>query len=121
MPASAVRVFSFCQLKAIFSRANFRYWTQGRGSSFARDNPFFLSAVVIAFAVEVPGILRAEDRVKIIRTNHVVSKVNAHSRIGCVRHRRGVDACWRQRYPRVGVVTFAVKPLSQLSFRQSTI
>jgi len=118
MPVSAV---PFCQLKAIFSRANFRYRAQGRGSSLARDNPFLVSAVVIAFAVEVPGIFRAKDRVEIIRANHVVPKINAHPRVGCMRYRRGVDACRRQRYPRVGVITFAMKSLGQLSFGQSTI
>lgn len=108
------------QLKAIFSRANFRHRAQGRGSSLARDNPFLLSAIVVVFAVEVPGILRAENRVKIICANHVVPKVNTHPCVGRVRYRRGVDACRRQRYPRVAVVTFAVEPLGQLGFGQST-
>jgi len=110
----------FCRLKAIFSRAHFRYRTQGRGSSLARDNPFLLSAIIIAFAVKAPGILRAKDRVKIIRADHVVPKIDTHPRVGCVRNRCGMNGSRRQRYPRVGIVTLAVQPLGQLSFGQPT-
>lgn len=109
------------RLKAIFPRAHFRYRTQRRGSPLAWDNPFLLSAVVIAFAVQAPRIFRAQDCVEIIRANHVVPKIDAHPRIGRVMHRRGVDGGRRQGYPRVRVVTFAVEPLGQLGFRQSAI
>lgn len=116
----SLRLSRRVKLKAIFSRAHFRHRAQGRGSSLARDNPVLLSAVVIALAVEAPGILRAEDRVKIVRPDHVVPEIDAHPRVGRVRHRRDVDARRRQRYPRIGVVTFPVKPLGQLGLGQPT-
>lgn len=80
----------FCRLEAIFPRAHFWYRTQGRGSSLARDNPFLLSAIVVAFIVEAPWILRLEDRVEIIRADHVIAKIDAHRRAGCEMRRCGV-------------------------------
>lgn len=104
---------SVCRLKAVLSRAHFRYRAQGRGSSLARDNPFFLSAVVVAFGVEAPWILGAQDRVQAVGAHHVVAQVHPHPCIWVVVTRWRVDRCGRQRYPRVRVVTFTVEPLGQ--------
>lgn len=95
------------RLEAILPRAYFRHWAQGRGSSLTRDNPFLLSAVVLAFVVQASRIFRAKDRVKIVRGDHVVTEV-AHSSVGRVMHRGGMDRGWGQRYPRVDVITLAI-------------
>lgn len=50
---------SVSRLKAVLPRAHFWYRAQGRGPSLARDTPFLLSAVVIAFRVHAPWIFRA--------------------------------------------------------------
>lgn len=108
------------RLEAILPRAHFRHRAQGRGSSLARDNPFLLSAVVVAFVVQASRILSAEDRVEIVRGDHVVAEV-AHPRVGRVMHRGGVDRGRGQGYPRVDIITLAVEPLGQLSFRQPVV
>lgn len=51
---------SVSRLKAVLSRAHFRYRAQGRGPPLARDNPpFLLSAVVIALRAQTPWIFWA--------------------------------------------------------------
>lgn len=106
---------SVSRLKAVLSRAHFWYRAQGRGPSLARDTPFLLSAVVIAFRAHAPWIFWTQNRMEAICANHMVTQIHPDTCVARVVSWRWVHRGGRHWYPGFRVVTIAVEPLGQLS------